>query len=165
MRYRYSKFRPEDLDGLDLEELLSKISDLLLSSGFESPYGLPYEIDDEHGGHSRQSLHDAILEALLNGGMLSEETLEKLLGKDWQHADDAEERIDELIERIIEKLQQQGYLSGAPDLEGDRQARERPGPGTGGGRSRPAPRRRSADSGSGRACSGRARRSARASGS
>jgi Ca-activated chloride channel family protein len=132
MRFRYSKFRPEDLDGLDLEELLSKISDLLLSSGFESPYGLPYEIDDEQAGHSRQSLHDAILEALLNGGLLSEETLEKLLGKDWQHADDAEERIDDLIERIIEKLQQQGYLSGAPDLERERQARERPGPGIGG---------------------------------
>jgi Ca-activated chloride channel family protein len=132
MRFRYSKFRPEDLDGLDLEELLSKISDLLLSSGFESPYGLPYEIDEDNGGHSRQSLHDAILEALLNGGLLSEETLEKLLGKDWQHADDAEERIDELIERIIEKLQQQGYLSSAPDLEGEREARERPGPGAGG---------------------------------
>jgi Ca-activated chloride channel family protein len=132
MRYRYSKFRPEDLDGLDLEELLSKLSDLLLSSGFESPYGLPYEIDEENTGHSRQSLHDAILEALLNGGLLSEETLEKLLGKDWQHADDAEERIDELIERIIEKLQQQGYLTGAPDLDTERQARDRPGPGTGG---------------------------------
>ena len=132
MRYRYSKFRPEDLDGLDLEELLSKLSDLLLSSGFESPYGLPYEIDEQNSGHSRQSLHDAILEALLNGGLLSEETLEKLLGKDWQHADDAEERIDELIERIIEKLQQQGYLTGAPDLESERQDRERPGPGTGG---------------------------------
>src|SRR4029453_1759855 len=133
MRFRYSKFRPEDLDGLDLEELLSKISDLLLSSGFESPYGLPYDIDEENGGgHSRQSLHDAILEALLNGGVLSDETLEKLLGKDWQHADDAEERIDELIERIIEKLQQQGYLSGAPNLEGERQERDRPGPGSGG---------------------------------
>ena len=64
--------------------------------------------------------------------MLSKETLEKLLGKDWQHADDAEERIDELIERIIEKLQQQGYLSGAPDLQSEHQARDRPGPGTGG---------------------------------
>jgi Ca-activated chloride channel family protein len=132
MRFRYSKFRPEDLDGLDLEELLSKISDMLLSSGFDSPYGLPYEQDDEQGGHSRQALHDAILEALLNGGLLSDETLEKLLGKDWQHASDAEERIDELIERIIEKLQQQGYLSGAPDMERERQARERPGPGMGG---------------------------------
>jgi Ca-activated chloride channel homolog len=132
MRYRYSKYRPEDLDGLDLEELLSRLSDMLLSSGFESPYGLPYEQDDEQRGHSRQALHDAILEALLNGGLLSDDTLEKLLGKDWQHAEDAEARIDELIERIIEKLQQQGYLSGSPDLERERQARERPGPGMGG---------------------------------
>ena len=47
MKFRYSKFRPEDLDGLDLEELLSKLSDLLLSSGFDSPYGLPFEEDDD----------------------------------------------------------------------------------------------------------------------
>ena len=40
--------------------------------------------------------------------------LEKLLGKDWQTADDAEERIDELIERIIQKLQQQGYITARP---------------------------------------------------
>ena len=132
MRFRYSKFRPEDLDGLDLEELLSRLSDMLLSSGFDSPYGPPYEEDDDQGGHSRQALHDAILEALLNGGLLSDETLEKLLGKDWQHSEDAEARIDELIERIIEKLQQQGYLSGSPDLERERHARERPGPGMGG---------------------------------
>ena len=130
MRFRYSKYRPEDLDGIDLEELLSKLSDLLLSSGFENPYGLPY--DDEQGGHSMQSLYDAILEALLNGGLLSEETLEKLLGKDWRDADDAEERLDELIQRIIERLQQQGYLTGSPDLEAERDARERAGRGLGG---------------------------------
>src|SRR5215211_3830622 len=102
MKYRYSKFRPEDLDGLDLEELLSKLSDLLLSSGFDNPYGLPY--DDDPGGHSMQSLHDAILEALLNGGLLSDETLEKLLGKDWQQGEDADERLDDLIRKIIERL-------------------------------------------------------------
>ena len=33
-----------------------------------------------------QALHDAILEALLNGGLLSDETLEKMLGKDWKAA-------------------------------------------------------------------------------
>jgi Ca-activated chloride channel family protein len=130
MRFRYSKFRPEDLDGIDLEELLSKLSDLLLSSGFDNPYGLPY--DDEAGGHSMQSLHDAILEALLNGGLLSDETLEKLLGKDWRDADDAEQRLDELIQRIIERLQHQGYLTGAPDMEPDREAREGQGRGPGG---------------------------------
>ena len=128
MRYRYSKFTSDELGGLDLEELLSRLSDLLLSSGFDSPYGLPYE--DEHAGHSMQALHDAILEALLNGGLLSDEMLEKLLGKDWQQADDAEERLDELIQRIIDKLQRQGYLTSAPDPAENRGARERPGPGS-----------------------------------
>ena len=129
MKYRYSKFAPEDLDGLDLEELLSQLSDLLLSSGFDNPYGLPYA--DEEAGHSQQSLHDAILEALLNGGLLSEETLETLLGKDWQHADNAEERIDQLIQRIIDKLQRQGYLTSTPDTRAERARREQPGPGVG----------------------------------
>ena len=122
MKYRYSRFTGEDLDGVDLEELLSRLSDLLLSSGFDSPYGLPYE--DDEPGHSMQSLHDAILEAILNGGLLSDETLEKLLGKDWQDADDAEQRLDELIQRIIEKLQSQGYLTEAPDRSEPREGQQ-----------------------------------------
>jgi Ca-activated chloride channel homolog len=128
-RYRYSKFTGDDLDGIDLEELLSKLSDLLLSSGFDNPYGVPY--DDEDPGHSWQSLHDAILEALLNGGMLSDDMLERLLGKDWQTAEDAEERLDALIQKIIEKLQAQGYLTGPPDMAREREQREQPGGGGG----------------------------------
>jgi Ca-activated chloride channel family protein len=127
MKYRYSKYTGEDLDGLDLEELLSRLSDLLLSSGFDDPYGRPGE-----DGRSMQSLHDAILEALLNGGLLSDERLEQMLGKGWQDRDDAEERLDELINRIIEKLQKQGYVTASPEFEGDQQARERSGPGMGG---------------------------------
>jgi Ca-activated chloride channel family protein len=125
MRYRYSKFTPEDLDGIDLEELLSRLSDILLSSGFENPYGSPY--DDDGEGHSAQALHDAILEALLSGGVLSDEMLEQLLGKDWQHAENAEERIDELVQRIIEKLQNQGYLTEAPQT--GQPPNQRTGPG------------------------------------
>src|SRR5215204_1812573 len=131
MKYRYSKYRPEDLDGVDLEELLSKLSDMLLSSGFNDPYGLPGEDD----GHSMQALHDAILEALLDGA-ISDELLEKLLGKDWQQAEDAEQRIDELVQRIVQKLQQQGYVSPAPDLSGEQSRR-----GQVGGRGPDAPAR------------------------
>jgi Ca-activated chloride channel family protein len=131
VKYKYSKFTGDDLDELDLEELLSKLSDLFLGSGFDNPYGFPYEDDDGQPGHSRQSLHDAIMEAILNGGMLSEETLERLLGKDWRDAEDAEQRLDQLIDKIIEKLQAQGYLSGQPDLEAERQRREASGGGMG----------------------------------
>ena len=79
-----------------------------------------------------QSLHDAILEAILNGGLLSDETLEKLLGKDWQDSQDAESRLDELVQRIIERLEKQGYVTTSPDLEAERERRER-GAGSGGG--------------------------------
>ncbi|MBA3886021.1 MAG: VWA domain-containing protein [Acidobacteria bacterium] len=126
MKFRYSKYIGDDLDGLDLEELLSRLSDLLLGSGFDNPYGLP----GEDAGHSLQSLHDAVLEALLNGGLLSEDTLEKLLGENWRDAEDAEQRLDDLINRIIEKLQSQGYLTGSPDLEAERERRGN-GPGEG----------------------------------
>ena len=126
MKYRYSKFTGDDLDELDLEELLSKLSDLLLGSGFDNPYGVSYD-DEDASGHSRQSLHDAILEAILNGGMLSEETLERLLGKDWRDSDDAEQKLDQLIDKIIEKLQSQGYLTQQP-----REGEPRDGQGGGG---------------------------------
>jgi Ca-activated chloride channel family protein len=124
MRFRYSKFTGDDLDGIDLEELLSRLSDLLLSSGFGDP------MDDE-GSHSMQALHDAVLEALLNGGVLPEETLEKLLGKDWQDAEDAEQRIDELIQKIVERLQHQGYLTAPPQPGPDSDHQGQFGPGEG----------------------------------
>jgi Ca-activated chloride channel family protein len=126
MKYRYSKFTGDELDGIDLEELLSKLSDLLLSSGFDDGYAMPG--DD---GLSMQSLHDAIMEALLNGGLLSEETLERLLGENWQDSDDAEAKLDELIQRIIEKLQHQGYVSSSPDVEQERERRQGRGGGMG----------------------------------
>jgi Ca-activated chloride channel family protein len=119
MRYKYTKFRPEDLDGLDLEDLLSRLSDMLLGSGFEDPYGMPGEDD----GHSMQALHDAILEALLSGA-LSDEMLERLLGKDWQTADDAEERIDQLVQQIMARLQQQGYITPSPDTSAEAARRQ-----------------------------------------
>jgi Ca-activated chloride channel homolog len=124
MRFRYSKYTGEDLDGIDLEELLSRLSDLLLSSGFGDPM-------DDDGAHSMQALHDAILEALLNGGMLSDETLEKLLGQGWQDAEDAEQRIDELVQRIVERLQHQGYLTSSPQTDARRDPQGQSGPGEG----------------------------------
>jgi Ca-activated chloride channel homolog len=127
MRYRYTKYRPEDLEDVDLEDLISRLSDMLLGSGFDDPYGIPGEDD----GHSMQALHDAILEAILSGA-LSDEMLEKLLGKDWQSAEDAEERIDELIDQIVQKLQQQGYITPQPDLSAEQAQREGGGPGDAG---------------------------------
>ncbi|MBI2835682.1 MAG: VWA domain-containing protein [Acidobacteria bacterium] len=127
MRYTYSKFIDDDLAGLDLEELVAKLSGLLLSSGFNDPYGAAYA-----GGEERtlQALHDAILDAMLNGGLLPPDTIEKLLG-DPADADQADARslLEQLIQHVIERLDEQGYIIAAPDVEGERDRRAQGGPG------------------------------------
>jgi Ca-activated chloride channel family protein len=133
VKYRYTKYTGDELDELDLEDLVAKLSDLLLSSGFSNPYGTD---DDER---TMQALHDAILDALFNGGVLPEETIERLLG-DPADADqsDARSTLEELIQKIIERMGQEGYISTPPDLEAERQRRQGRG-GMGQGRDEPAP--------------------------
>ncbi len=123
MRYRYTKFIPDDLEGIDLEQLLSKLSDLLLSSGFENPF----EPDPDAHGHTRQDLQDAILEALLANGLLSPEQLERLMG---EPADgDSTSGLEQLLDALIDRMQQQGYLTPQPEqgrLSGGGQGRDLP---------------------------------------
>jgi Ca-activated chloride channel family protein len=117
MRYKYGKFTPDLLDELDMDQLMSKLSDLLLSSGFADPH---FSGDDDE--RSMQALYDAILEALLSGGVLPEETLQQLLG---DHADEgAQKRLEQLIQQIMERMQESGYISPAPDLDRAREQRE-----------------------------------------
>ena len=118
MKYRYTKFTGELLDELDLEDLVSKLSDLLLSSGFGNPYSM------DESDRTMQALHDAILDALFNGGVLPEETIEKLLG-DPADGDQSETRsqLEELIQQIIERMGEQGYITTPPDLDAERQRR------------------------------------------
>ena len=70
-----------------------------------------------------QALHDAILDALFNGGVLPEETIERLLG-DPADGDQEEVRskLEELIQQIIERMGEQGYITMPPDLEAERRA-------------------------------------------
>ena len=79
-----------------------------------------------------QALHDAILEALFSGGVLSEEALQRLFG-DPADADQeaARQQLEELIQQIIERMMEQGFITGAPDLESEREHRRGVGGGTG----------------------------------
>src|SRR3989442_9019664 len=119
MKYRYTKYTGDELDGLDLEELVAKLSDLLLASGF----GNPYAMDDEE--RTMQALHDAILDALFNGGVLPEETIERLLGDpaDGDQAD-ARSKLEELIQQIIERMADQGFITTPPNHEAERKRRQ-----------------------------------------
>ena len=126
MKYRYTKYTGDELDDLDLEDLVAKLSDLLLSSGFGNPYGM----DDEE--RTMQALHDAILDALFNGGVLPEETIERLLG-DPADGDqgDARSKLEELIQQIIERMARGGLHLDAARSRGRARARQRRGGGRG----------------------------------
>jgi len=119
VKYRYTKFTGDELGDLDIEDLVAKLSDLLLSSGFGSPYAM----DD--ADRTMQALHDAILDALFNGGVLPEETLERLLG-DPADADQSEARskLEQLIQQIIDRMTEEGYITAAPDLDAERERRQ-----------------------------------------
>src|SRR5688572_28949629 len=138
MRYKYSKYTGDPLDDLDLEDLIEKLSDLLLSSGFHAPFGMYGESEDDR---TMQALHDAIMDALFNGGVLPDEALERLLG-DPADADqaDARSKLEKLIQDIIDRMMQEGFITPAPDLEADRAQRQSRGAGSGFGPDAPPTR-------------------------
>jgi Ca-activated chloride channel family protein len=120
MRYRYTKYVPSLLDDLDMDELMSKLSDLMLSSGFDNPWGDPSDNEDR----TMQALHDAILEALFSGGVLPPDVLDTLFG-DPADSDQEQlrQQLEELIAEIIERMKESGYITPSPDLEAERQRR------------------------------------------
>src|SRR6187455_1351440 len=127
MKYKYSKYVPNLLDELDMDELMSKLSDLLMSSGF----GNPRDTDDD-SDRTMQALHDAILEALFNGGVLPDDILEKMFGDAADGNEEAaREQLEQLIEQIIERMKESGYISTPPDLEPEKARRAMGGGGEG----------------------------------
>ena len=129
MKYRYTKYTGDLLDEIDLEDLVSKLSDLLLSSGFSNPWGDPSGGDEDR---TMQALHDAILEALFSGGVLSEDALQQLLGEPADGDQEAaRQQLEDLIEQIIDRMMEQGFITGAPDLGPEQEARRGAGGGIG----------------------------------
>jgi Ca-activated chloride channel homolog len=124
VKYKYQKYVPSLLDELDMDELMSKLSDLLLSSGFDSPWGDPSDGYDR----TMQALHDAILEALFSGGVLPSDMLEKLFGEPADaDQEQMRQQLEDLIQEIIERMKDSGYITASPDLERERQRRAQGG--------------------------------------
>src|SRR5690348_13050412 len=132
MKYRYSKFVADLMDEIDMESLVSQLSDLFLSSGF----GNPRDPGDDQD-RTMQALHDAIMAALLNGGLLSHEMLQRL-SQDQPQAPDAaaratqQDQIEQLVQQIIEKLAETGFVS----MAGQPSPHPRSGGGPGDGQTR-----------------------------
>jgi Ca-activated chloride channel family protein len=120
VKYRYTKYTGDLMDEIDLEDLVSKLSDLLLSSGFSNPWD-PSDTDEDR---TMQALHDAILDALFSGGVLSDEAMQQLLGEPSDgDQEGVRQQLEDLIQQIIDRMMERGFITGAPDLETERERR------------------------------------------
>ena len=100
-RIRYSKYVPDPAGEMSMEDLLGALSDYLLQSGFQD--SMWYEMPE--GEQTLDELKRAIEEALLNG----EDFDENLRQQIEQMAADGQ--LDELIQQLIERMQQEDYIS------------------------------------------------------
>jgi Ca-activated chloride channel family protein len=109
MKYiKYSKYAPGAAGDIDLQELMSRLSDYLLQSGFESQYGI-YELDNERSREQiMDDLREAILRALEEGDLVPPEMMEQML----QNPDLSQNpELRDLIEQIIQRMEAEGYIS------------------------------------------------------
>jgi len=105
---RYSRYTGEPSDGIDLQELVKRLSDFFLQSGFEAQYYGLYEMNPER---SMEQLRQAILRALQEGDLLRNDLMEELL----QNPDPSQnQQFRELLDQLIERLAEEGYISPQP---------------------------------------------------
>lgn len=103
---RYSKFKGFDVFGVNLGELMQSLSDSLLDSGYNEDYWWTRqrnEIDD-----SLDALRQAILKSLLEKGILDEQDVQQMLAENDGKFKGS--LLEELINQLIERLVEEGYL-------------------------------------------------------
>ena len=99
---KYKKYVPEPASEMSMEDLLAALSDYLLQSGFQRQYMDFY--DQQRADQSLEDLRNAIAEALMNSDMLDEKLREQIESMNA-------EQFDQLIEQLIDRMQQEDYIS------------------------------------------------------
>jgi Ca-activated chloride channel family protein len=107
---RYTKYTGEAADGVDLQELIKRLSDFFLQSGFESQYYGLNEMDPEK---SMEALRQAIQRALEQGDLLPDQDFKDLLDGTPEEMD---AKMKELIDQLIDRLMEEGYVTGQPQV-------------------------------------------------
>src|SRR6266481_4336711 len=106
---RYAKYTGEPADAIDLEELVKRLGDFFLQSGFESQYYGVSEMDPEK---SMEALREAILRALQEGDLLPENAMSDELREMLQNPDArSSQAVKDLLDRLLQRLAQEGFIN------------------------------------------------------
>ena len=114
-RVRYTKFTGDLASSFGLEDLMQALSDFLLDSGFSDPYTRDQTRSHAHDAdQTMENLREAIKQALESGELFDEESQEKFNQLDAQ-------QVEELIDQIIQKMQDQNFINAEQPEEGQGQ--------------------------------------------
>ncbi|REJ79451.1 MAG: hypothetical protein DWQ47_01560 [Acidobacteria bacterium] len=127
---RYSKFKGFDVFGVDLGDIMKSLTDSMLDSGFHEDYW--YNREPRQADDTLDGLRHAILEALLNQGIIDPIDVEKMLAENEGRFKGS--LLEELINKLIERLVEEGFL----DLSaGEPNRSDQMGDGPGAGKAQP----------------------------
>jgi Ca-activated chloride channel family protein len=115
------------VSGLSLGDLMGLLQDSLLSSGYDEDYYWTRQRQDPDT--SLDALRQALLQALLEMGELSERDVEEMLAENAGQFKGSQ--LEELLNQLIERLVEEGYLKLSEEpAEAERQRRRgQTGPG------------------------------------
>jgi len=106
---RYGKYVGEPADAVDLDELVKRMGDFFLQSGFESQY---YGVSEMDNQRSMEALKDAILRALQEGDLLPDDAMSEELRKMLQSPQaQNSQAVKDLLEKLMERLAQEGFIN------------------------------------------------------
>jgi Ca-activated chloride channel family protein len=100
---RYSRFTGTEADTIDLEDLMSHLSDFLLESGFHSQF---YGMQEMDFNRTLEGLREAVLEALEQADMLPE-NLKQRMEQEPEQADDI---LNEFLQNLMERMAEEGHI-------------------------------------------------------
>src|ERR1700678_330304 len=101
-RIRYTKYTGDPSSEMSLEDLLKALSEYLLDSGFQDPWSRFAELEREH---PMDNLREALRQALEAGDLFDEDMQQRI----EEMAENG--KLDELIEKLIERMEKENYLS------------------------------------------------------
>jgi len=106
---KYAKYVGEPADAVDLEDLIKRLGNFFLQSGFESQY---YGMSEMDSSRSMEALKEAILQALQDGDLMPEGAMSEELRKMLQEPNAMNNQaVKDLIEKIMERLAQEGFIN------------------------------------------------------
>ena len=106
---RYGKYTGEPADAIDLEELVKRLGDFFLQSGFESQFYGVTPMDPER---SMEALREAILRALQEGDLLPEGAMSEELREMLKNPDASDNQsVRDLVNQLMERLGEEGFIN------------------------------------------------------